>query len=211
VVAAIKIDKRQIQELAKAIEGSRTKVKKELNIAINETQKKVKSSVAKVVTQELSIAQKYVRSALRSKRSTAKTLAASVDLTKTGRLSLHLFTPKPKQNIKGVTYKVSKTKGRKLLPNAFQGPKSTKQAQPGKKPRKTKAYAFTVKPSWGGKVFTREGNAKTPIHRADGPSPWGVYVKSKKDRRLRKEAKAELKKQIQRRIRFQKLKQSGAI
>lgn len=189
---AIKIDNTQIEKLKKVLNASPAKLTKELTIAINETQKKVLRTVVKPVAGELAVPQKVIKSSIKGKRSKQKELQASVTVVKTARISLREF--KPKQNKKGVAYKISKTRGRKFIPGGFQGPK------PG-----------VIKISWRGNVFKREGKSRLPIHKKSGPSVWGVYVKSKKDRRLRKDARKELKKQIQRRIRFQKLKQSGAI
>lgn len=192
MVAAIKIDKRQIEKLQKVMNASPAKLTREVTIAINETQKKTLREVVKPVASELAIAQKIIKTAIKGQRSKKKELRASVTVTKTERISLREF--RPKQNKKGVAYKISKTKGRRMMPGAFQGPK------PG-----------AIKVSWRGNVFKREGKSRLPIHKKSGPSVWGVYVKSNKDRGIRKGAQKELSRQIQRRIRFQKLKQSGAI
>jgi hypothetical protein len=192
VVAAIKIDKRQVEKLQKVMNASPAKLTREVTIAINETQKKTLREVVKPIAGELAVAQKVIKTSIKGKRSKQKELRASVTVVKTARISLREF--KPKQNKKGVAYKISKTRGRKFIPSGFQGPK------PG-----------VIKVSWRGNVFKREGKSRLPIHKKSGPSVWGVYVKSNKDRSIRKEAQRELSKQIQRRIRFQKLKQSGAI
>ena len=64
---------------------------------------------------------------------------------------------------------------------------------------------------WNGNVLMRMGKEKTPIQVKYGVSPWGVYVKSGKDRSIRRETKAQLRKEIERRIKFIQLKQSGEI
>ena len=192
MVATIKIDKRQIEKLRKVMNASPAKLVREVTTAINETQKKTLREVVKPVASELAVAQKVIKPSIKGQRSKKKELRASVTVIKTARISLREF--KPKQNKKGVAYKISKTQGRKFMPSAFQGPK------PG-----------VSKVSWRGNVFKREGKSRLPIHKKSGPSVWGVYVKSKKDQGIRKDAERELRKQIERRIRFQKLKQSGAI
>lgn len=192
MVAAIKIDKRQIEKLRKVMNASPVKVVREVTTAINETQKKTLRKVVKPVAGELAVAQKIIKPSIRGQRSKRKELRASVTVVKTARLSLRHFGAK--QNKKGVVYKISKTQGRKFIPSAFQGPK------PG-----------VMKISWRGNVFKREGKSRLPIHKKSGPSVWGVYVRSNKDKGIRKDAEKELRKQIERRIRFQKLKQSGAI
>jgi hypothetical protein len=88
--------------------------------------------------------------------------------------------------------------------------------------RKLVASAFIVD-SIGGHVFARHGakiamskgryigKMKQPIKKLYGPSPLVAALKNKIRRPLQKEANAELRKQIERRIRFIKLKNSGAI
>jgi len=44
-----------------------------------------------------------------------------------------------------------------------------------------------------------------------GPSPWGVYVKKVNDPEIRMQAQQQLTKEIDKRIRYLKLKQSGQI
>jgi hypothetical protein len=60
-------------------------------------------------------------------------------------------------------------------------------------------------------VFKRVGEGRLPIIQLFGPSPWGVSIKNNLKKPTVKATKIELIKQIERRIRFLKLKQSGAI
>ena len=68
-----------------------------------------------------------------------------------------------------------------------------------------------MKASWRGNAFIRVGKTRLPIRKLLGPSPWGVFVVGKKIGPSAQQIEAELKKQIDRRIRFILLKQSGAI
>lgn len=192
VPATISIDADQIQRLKVMLKGSKPKVAQQLSIAINETQKKITVKASRAITEELAVKASVVKQKIKGKRATKSDLSAKVTVKASNRLSLREFGAK--QNKRGVTYKISKTKGRKLIAGAFQGPK------PG-----------VVKISWRGNVFKREGKPRLPIVKRSGPSPWGVYVKSGKDPSIRKEARQILREQIERRIKFLKLKESGEI
>ena len=190
--ATISIDTDQLDRLKKLFKDSKPKVAQQLSIAINETQKKITVKASRAITEELAVKSSVVKQKIKAKRATKSDLSAKVTVKASNRLSLREFGAK--QNKKGVTYKISKTKGRKLIAGAFQGPK------PG-----------VVKISWRGNVFKREGKARLPIIKRSGPSPWGVYVKSGKDPGIRREARKVLREQIERRIKFIQLKQSGEI
>lgn len=190
--ATISIDADQIQRLKNMLKGSKPKVAQQLSIAINDTQKKITVKASRAITEELAVKASVVKQKIKGKRATKGDLSAKVTVKASNRLSLREFGAK--QNKRGVTYKISKTKGRKLIAGAFQGPK------PG-----------VVKISWRGNVFKREGKPRLPIVKRSGPSPWGVYVKSGKDPGIRKEARQILREQIERRIKFLKLKESGEI
>lgn len=189
----IKIDDRQIARIKEAIAGTGRKLRKELAIACNQTANKGKSIIAKQIAKELATPQKNIRTTIRVSRKAKDTdISATVEVSKTKRLSLKEFGAR--QTKAGVSYRVSKSKGRKTVAGAFQGPK------PGMINVKTK-----------GNVFKRVGKSRLPIVKLMGPSSWGVFVVGKKQGPSAKEIEAELKKQIDRRIRFIVLKSSGTI
>lgn len=188
----ISIDNDQIQKLKSILKGSKPKIAQQLSIAVNETQKKIAVKASKAITEELAVKSSVVKQKIKGKRATKSDLSAKVTVKASNRLPLREFGAK--QNKRGVTYKISKTKGRKLIVGAFQGPR------PG-----------AVKISWRGNVFKREGKPRLPIVKRSGPSPWGVYVKSGRDPAIRREARQILRKEVDRRIKFLKLKESGEI
>jgi len=67
------------------------------------------------------------------------------------------------------------------------------------------------KASWRGNAFKRVGKSRLPIQIQKGPSPWGVFVKREMTKQVEATANAELKKQVERRIRFINLKKTGAV
>lgn len=181
------IEKRQIDELKKAIAGTSVDIRKELAVVVNETAKATLRDIAVDVTSELNVAQKVVKYAGKGLsilgRATFSKPGAIVRLSRTGRMSLRHF--KPKQNADGVEYKISKTKKKSFVKSAFMGPR------PG-----------AVKISWKGNVFKRVGKKRNPITKLDGVSPWGVYVAKKFEPDQVKRINDRLRKEMTERIRF---------
>ena len=189
------VQQRKVNELSKVLKGSDKKVRRQLVVAVNATSRKTTGGIAKQVATELATAQKNIKKTIKVKQKAGKTQkvpTAIVSQTETKRIPLRDFGAR--QNKKGVSYKISKSKGRKTIQGAFQGPK------PG-----------VMKAGWRGRVFKRVGKSRLPIQQLFGASPWGVFVKNKMKKPVVKESKQELIKQIERRIRFLKLKESGAI
>ena len=182
-----------VASLKKALEGTSRKLKAEMRIAVNATANKSKSIINKEIRSELATSAKAISPTIRvSRKAAGDELSATVEVKKTGRISLREFGAR--QGKKGTSYKVSKTKGRKTIPDAFQGPK------PG-----------VMKASWRGHVFRRVGKTRLPIVKLFGPSPWGVMTVGNKLGPSKEQTQAELEKQVQRRIRFVTLTKSGAI
>ncbi len=177
--------KRIEQNLANVVSN----VKKEKNIAAWKAARKGESAIAKEVTSELATKQKTVKQHIRKKR---LSFGASVALKKSARIPLKDFGARQKKV--GVSYRISKSEGRKTIPGAFQGPR------PG-----------VMKASWKGNVFKRVGKARLPIVKLYGPSPWGVLRVSNRTSNVREIIQAEFIKQLADRLRYQRLKKSGAI
>ena len=181
------IEKRQIDELKKAIAGTSIDIRKELAVVVNETAKATLRDIAVDVTSELNVAQKVVKYAGKGLsilgRATFSKPGAIVRLSRTGRMSLRHF--KPKQNADGVEYKISKNKKKSFVKSAFMGPR------PG-----------AVKISWKGNVFKRVGKKRNPITKLDGVSPWGVYVAKNFEPEQVQRINDRLRKEMTERIRF---------
>ncbi len=189
----VAIDKRQTRRLAAALEGDAKAIRKQAAIALNAAGKKTESLSAKEIGRELATTQKNIKKTIAfSQKANATKLKSMVRISKTRRLSLREFNAK--QNKSGVTAKVSKRTGRKLYAGGFQGPR------PG-----------VVKMSWRGHAFKRVGKKRLPIVKLKGPSPWGVFVKREMIVPVKAASKGELRKQVDRRIRFIELKKLGVI
>jgi hypothetical protein len=175
------------------IEGTGRKLRTELAIAVNATAAKGKRIVAKEIGNELATAQKNIAKEIGTgRKANAVNISSVVEVKKTGRIPLRDFGAR--QTKKGVSAKVSKSKGRKMYDGAFQGPR------PG-----------LINARWRGRVFRRLGKTRLRIAQLMGPSAWGVFVVGKKIGPSAKQTQDELKKQVDRRIRFILLKQSGTI
>jgi hypothetical protein len=193
---ALSVTARGEKRLAKLLQGNSKRLRREMAVAVNATSKKTVAIWAKEVSKEVATAQKNIKATIKvSKKASAgesKSPTAVVTQKKTGRIPLRDFGAR--QNKGGTSYKISKGGKRGFVAGAFQGPK------PG-----------VMKASWRGRVFKRVGAGRLPIIQLFGPSPWGVSIKNDLKKPTVKATRIELIKQIERRIRFLKLKQSGAI
>jgi hypothetical protein len=190
---ALEINPRKLKELRKAVERSGKKFKPELAAALNETAKKAKSQINQKIRTELAVKSSDLGKIIKvNRRASAAKLVAGVILEKTARLPLKVFAAR--QTAAGVTYKISKSEGRKLARSAFQGPK------PG-----------VMKASWRGNVFKRVGKSRLPIVKLMGASPWGVFTKQKMTPEQERDIKAELVKQMDRRIKLNILRAEGLV
>ena len=188
----ISISAKGIAGLTKAVNGIAKEVRRNVAVAINETSKTGKAGIAKKIAAELAVAQKIIKKEMSNTKANATNLTSNLRLKKTNRISLRYFGAK--QNKTGVSYKISKTKGRKTIAGAFQGPK------PG-----------AMKVSWRGNVFKRVGKERLPIVKLNGPSPWGVFAVNRMTKKQEEELRIELEKRVERRIRFLTLKAQGKI
>lgn len=189
----VKIDDNQIRQMKAAIENTGRKLRRELKTAVNATASRCKSIVAKQIGSELAVPQKVIKGTIKQTRKPNEVdISAVIEVLKGDRIPLREFGAR--QTKKGVSYRVSKTRGRKLAEGAFQGPR------PG-----------LMKSSWRGRAFKRVGKSRLPITQLYGPSPWGVFVVGDKIGPTVEQTQAELKKQVDRRIRFLQLKQAGTI
>ena len=174
-----------------ALDNLGVNLKREIGIINRRVARKTRSLIAKEVTKELAVTQKSVRATITVHSQSRLSLsddnqAAEVELKKTDRLSLKRFKPRQLKR-GGVSYKISKTQGRKTIPGAF------------------------IAGGLNGQVFVREGKERLPIRKLYGPSPWGVHVVNKQVVAILPKINGELRKQMNERLRYQTLKQSGAI
>lgn len=155
----ITVDKKQLRDATDRLGAFATELPKELSIAINRTTTRTATSMSKRLRAEVTITAAFVRKVIdKGLKATPKRLYRAVTLIKTERPSLKEYGAKHIK--KGVSYRMTKSGGRKTVPGGFMGPK------PG---------AMAVK--LHGHPFKRLGKDRLPIVKLHGASPWAVYKK----------------------------------
>lgn len=154
----VTVDEAAKQRVLKVIKDLGFNARKEMSIAVNKASDKVKSAAAKAVSKELATLQRDIKKTIRIVKATELKLSSQVVIDKSDRIPLRAF--KPEQVADGVTYRISRTKGKRKLIGAFMGPRPDR-----------------VNVRWKNNVFIRQGKKRLPINKLFGPSPWGVFVK----------------------------------
>jgi hypothetical protein len=156
--------------------------------AINETLAETRTAMSRGITEKVAIKARDIKPHLAVIRSTPKTLAGTLKLSESSRIRLKYFGAR--QTKQGVTYRISRDGGRKMIRSAF-GPNT---------------------PRLGGQVFRRAGKTRLPlIGPMKGPSPWGVVVKSGMDKTAAIDAQAALEKNLGQRVNYLVLKAGGQL
>jgi hypothetical protein len=173
-----------LKRLSTALGNSKKKIRKEMAIVLNAVAKRTQNTLAKEISKELATSQKSIKQTIKvTKKASSVDLAAKVSQDKSDRIPLKYFAAK--QNKTGVSYKISKTKGRKTVKSAF------------------------VSDKLGRHVYKRRAKTRLPIDKLHGPSPWGVTVKNELAKKIvNQDVEPELVKQIERRIRAINFKKS---
>lgn len=197
-------DNRSMDQLAATLKTVSDNIIKEMGIATWETAKVSKAIIAKDVTNQIRVKQSDVKKVIKQKRNYTQ---AIVTLKKSSRFPLKRFSPR--QTKAGVTYRISKSGKRELLPGGFMGPK------PGVLAPKLHGHVWIRKgylaPGASGPRMRGGARMREPIYIPRGPSPLGVVLKGERLKPITIEMKAELRKQVIDRIRYLRLKKAGAI
>lgn len=176
---------------------------KEIGVVAWNTAKAGKRFVADVVTSEIRAKKSDVKDLVKQKRGETESFVA---VKKSSRMPLKRFSPRQTQ--KGVTYRIEKQGKRQLLRGGFMGPR------PGVIAAKLHGHVWIRKgymePGTSGPRI-RGRRQREPIYIPRGPSPWGVLVVGDNQEKVSKLLKDELSKQLGRRIKYLRLKQSGVI
>lgn len=181
----VTIDPSQIARMKAVIENTGRNLRKELVIACNQTARKTQGVIAKQLAAKLNLKQKVSKRGVRVTRTASgQDISATVEVNKDKRFNLTAFIG-TKQAATGVSYKTMRKGSRKVAKGSFEVAK------------------------WGGRTFKRVGKKRTPIRSLKGPSQWGVFVVGKMVQPTVQEAEAELKKNIDKRIRTIQRKASG--
>lgn len=192
---SIEIDAKQIKRLKDAVGKARKSLPKELAAAINETAKQGRTQMGRNIRSVVNMSKKTAEKALKVKeKATAANLRGVISLGKEQRKGFGLQHFGGRQNKKGVSYRISKTGGRKMVAGAFMGPK------PGQ-----------LAPKLYGGVFKRVGKSRLPIVKLYGVSPFAAYAKNDFTKPDAVFITKGLQKNIERRINLNVLRANGLV
>lgn len=136
-VVDIKINEAQLAQIRQMLAGFPKAMPRILVGAINRVARQAKTDTAKEIAKTVALKRKTILGKIRMSKATKSRLAASLYMDDSP-VSLHHFGAR--QTKKGVTYKIGKQGGRKLLPHGFiQAAKNAdlvfKRLAPGDDPR----------------------------------------------------------------------------
>lgn len=202
---SITTNSQALKELAKTLDNDSKLLKRDINTALNATAKHLKGQWAKEVGKEVALPQKVIKTTISQILARADgEPTASVKQSQTKRLPLKEF--KPRQTRAGVAYTAYKGAKRQTLAGAFIGPK------PGVTATKLRGHVFSRQ---GAKIVASKGSHKgrmrQPIVKRFGPSPFETTKKHAIPDKLVALGETRLLAELNKRIRFRKLKASGAI
>ena len=182
----IEVSETGLKELMQSLENAADNIPREIYSALGTAGTKTKSAMTKEVAKELNVKQKIIRDQVKTKKD-RQNLLVTISLVKSIRIPLRDFGAKSTRR-KGVTAKISKSKGSRPYPNAFQVTKI------------------------GNHIFKRSGSQRLPITKLHGPSPWGVLAKNpEKVTNVVEIAREAVIDAIRKRIRYLELKKRGGL
>jgi hypothetical protein len=217
------IFERSLQKAYGKIKNLETMVKRSVRAALNEVGKKGRSTIANRITESIAIKRKDVLQYVTVSKPLLGSGSVMIVLSKTKRIQLGYFSPRATgraagieldnrkrkafgphirhiEESRGVSYRIERRGRRKNIKGAY--------ITPVKRAAQSKA-SYDVKFTTQKLVQRRYGKKQVLLR---GPSPWGVYIKTKAVQKdIRKEIKATLKKAMNEQIRVAKLRASGVI
>jgi hypothetical protein len=191
-VISIEFNPKQLKELRVACGNAKKDFTKELAAAINQTAKNHRLRMGRNIRETVNLKKKEIESKITIRKATAVVPQARVFLLDTAREGLQHFGAR--QTKVGVSYTISKKKGRGTVRGAFMGP------SPG-----------VLAPKLYGGVFKRVGSSRLPIVKLYGVSPYGTYRKNDFESIDVAYSSDYLKQQMDRRINLNVLRANGLV
>ena len=206
---AIEIDKGKLKELRASVDKAGKSFPKELAGAINQVGRKTRLDMGREVRKVIAVKKKPSERHIKVvSKATAEHLQTVVTLSKGKkpyRPGLQDFGAK--QHGSGVSYRISKTGGRKTVKGAFMGPKPGVLAP--------WLYGGVYKRTGGAKTKARKGRyagkMREPIIKLNGVSVYAAYKKNNLTGPQIKTINAELAKEMDRRIKLNILRANGLV
>ena len=194
----IGIDPKQIDGIRDALKDKASRLPREVATAVNATAKKVRFEASKELRKGLGAPVKVLKKAIKTKSSASKDqLYAIIRLWKGHPIPLKYFKPRQVKGRKA-------TKKREAVEGGV-----TYKINPAFGVRSILRGAFIMRPS--GHVAQRIGKERFPVKFMHGPSPGESFEKLGIVQLAWKVARQELPKQMERRVRFLMLKNSGGL
>lgn len=185
---AVELDGSEIRRLMASLKNPAKSTPKILAAAVNDTARQTRTRMSVRIRRRVNIKKKDLDPYLSFSKATTANPQSKITLKEERRISLKDFGAK--QTKRGVTYKIDKLGGRKLVPGAF-GP------QIGK---------LNSLPTM------RVGKKRFPIRFLRGVSAWGVFVQNKSiEQGTLDEARKLLANNIRRRVNLELLRESGKV
>jgi hypothetical protein len=189
----IEVNAKQIKRLTEAVGKARKNLPRELAAAVNSVSKKTRISIGRRIRQTINLKKADAEKPIKIKKTaTAQAPVGVVSIDRETRAGLQHFAAR--QNARGVSYKISKQGGRKLVAGAFMGPR------PG-----------VLAPKLNGGVFKRVGKSRQPIVKLYGVSPYGAYAKNNMSKAEVEFINKSLMTEMERRIKLNILRASGLV
>jgi len=189
----IEINAKQLKKLREATGRAGKKFPRELAAAVNSVSKKTRISIGRRIRTTINLKKAQAEKPIKIKRTaTAETPVGVVSIDKETRMGLQHFAAR--QNGRGVSYKIDKRGGRKLVASAFMGPR------PG-----------DLAPKLHGGVFKRVGKSRQPIVKLYGVSPYGAYAKNEMSKAEVEFINKSLMTEMERRIKLNILRAEGLV
>jgi hypothetical protein len=185
----ITVESSSEKRLKETLNGMGQNVRKHLKVIVNKTSKRTQNFVAKEIREEIIITANGAKKAVRlTSQATEASLVSTVEVPKEDRIPLREF--KPRQNRKGVSYRLSRNEGKKEIKSAF------------------------IVSTLGGHVFVRigpkrpstkgryKGQMRQKIVKLQGPSVYRIVSTDERMKRIENFVSDEIVKQTNERIRF---------
>jgi hypothetical protein len=202
---SIDIDAKQLKRLRKATAMAGKKFPRELAAAVNSVAKKTRINIGRRIRQTINLKKAVAERPIKIKKvATAETPVGVVSIDRERREGLQHFGAR--QTGKGVTYKIDKRGGRKLVAGAFMGPRPGVLAP--------KLYGGVWKRQGEARKMTKgrhEGRIRQPIVKLYGVSPYGAYAKNDMSGFEVQFINKGLRTEMERRIKLNILRASGLV
>lgn len=184
----VEVDPVSMQRLQLYLGHAPKEIPRAVAAAINRTGRWQRTQISRRIRQEVNLTQKDLAAYLSYEPATARSLHGTIRVARRRRIPLIDFGAR--QTRRGVTYKIARKGGRQLAAGAF----------------------INAGPKAGMQVWRRLGKERYPIARLQGVSAWGVFVKNPKVHAVtRQEVADRLRVEVEQRVRFALLKESGAL